>query len=77
MELSEIEALLSEPQESKEYQWPRVEQKGPLRQFDNEMRCASRGCRSPTHFKVKGIPYCMIHAMRKLNDMLIELGVEA
>jgi hypothetical protein len=45
-------------------------QYGPLRQFDREMRCASRGCGSPTHFKVSGIPRCSIHALRELNDML-------
>lgn len=52
------------------------EQFGPLRHFDREMRCASRGCSSPTHFKLQGIPLCMIHCLRKMNEMLLALGVE-
>jgi len=46
-------------------------QKGPLRWFDAEMRCASRGCSSPTYSKVNGIPRCYIHALNELNDMLV------
>lgn len=52
------------------------EQHGPMRHYDRTMRCASRGCGSPTHFKLQGISYCMIHCLRKMNDMLVELGVE-
>jgi hypothetical protein len=53
------------------------EQYGPLRYFDPPWKpCASRGCRSPTPYKVSGIRYCTVHALRKLNDMLIERGVE-
>lgn len=52
------------------------EQKGPVRFFDATLHCASRGCSSPTHFKLQGVPYCMIHVVWKLNDMLLELGVE-
>lgn len=52
------------------------EQHGPLRQFERAMRCASRGCGSSTFFKLQGIPYCMIHCLRRLNEMLYEMGVE-
>lgn len=50
-------------------------QKGPLRFFDKEMRCANRGCGSPTHLKVEGIQRCMAHALDRLNEMLVERGV--
>jgi hypothetical protein len=55
---------------------PRPEQTGPLRQYDTTMRCACRGCSSPTFFKIQGIPRCMIHALRELNYMLVQRGVE-
>ena len=56
--------------------YPPPEQFGPLRYFEKTLRCASRGCSSPTHYKVSGIPYCPIpHALNKLNEMLLELGV--
>lgn len=50
-------------------------QEGPFRFFDREMRCASRGCSSPTHYKLQGIAYCSKHCLLKMNEMLIELGV--
>jgi hypothetical protein len=43
---------------------------GPLRHSDVERRCASRGCTSPTHFKLDGIPYCMMHCLREMNVKL-------
>lgn len=69
-----VDELLAESTQTAMFEPPK--QHGPLRQFDNYYRCASRGCSSPTFFKVKGIPRCMIHALRELNDMLVELGVE-
>ena len=55
--------------------YPVPEQVGPLRRFDQEMRCASRRCGSSTFVKVQGVPYCMTHALDKLNEMLHKLGV--
>lgn len=46
------------------------EQRGPLRHYDTEARCASRGCNSPTHFKLEGVSYCMIHCLYLMNEML-------
>lgn len=57
-------------------EYPVPAQHGPLRYFDVPGRCASRGCSSPTHYKVGGIRYCMTHALRRLNEMLIELGID-
>jgi hypothetical protein len=51
------------------------EQHGPMRHFDREMRCASPGCGSPTHFKLEGIPRCMVHCLREMNEMLIGMGI--
>jgi hypothetical protein len=56
--------------------YPTVEQFGPLRHFEREMRCACRGCGSSTFYKVNGIPRCMTHALRELNLMLFDLGVK-
>ena len=56
---------------------PAPEQHGPLRWVDSTLRCASRGCGSPTNCKLKGIPYCLMHTLGKMNDMLLELGVES
>lgn len=68
------EQLLAELSHTGAY--PAVEQHGPLRWFEKEMRCASKGCGSPTGCKLQGIPRCGIHALRKMNEMLIERGVE-
>jgi hypothetical protein len=51
----------------------RNERRGPLRWYDNTLRCASKGCGSPTNCKVEGIPYCMMHALRSLNEMVIRM----
>jgi hypothetical protein len=33
-------------------------------------------CKSQTYYRVQGIPMCGTHALRKLNEMLIDLGIE-
>jgi hypothetical protein len=48
-------------------------QDGPLRWYDHEMRCASKGCSSPTYCKVEGVPYCMMHSLRKLNELVVQV----
>ncbi len=47
-------------------------QHGPLRRFDRPARCASRGCGTETYYKVLNAPRCMTHALRELNELLIE-----
>jgi len=71
----ELAEVLAEPQTMRE-KYPVPDQRGPLRQFEKEMRCASRGCGSSTFLKVQGIQYCTTHALNVLNEMLIERGVE-
>lgn len=51
--------------------YPIPKQYGPLRRFENEMRCASRGCGSPTYLQLNGIPRCSVHAMKLMNEMLM------
>ena len=68
-ELTDEQLKASEPYEA-------PQQLGPLRQCEREMRCASRGCGSSTFFKLQHTPYCMIHLLRRMNQMLIDLGVE-
>jgi|SRR6266576_1181988 len=36
------------------------------------VKSKSGGCRTQTYYKVDGIPMCCTHALRTLNDMLIE-----
>lgn len=50
--------------------YPIPPQFGPLRWFETEMRCASRGCSSPTSLQLEGIPRCSVHAIRLMNEML-------
>jgi len=52
----------------------RPEQFGPVRWFDKEMRCATRRCNSPTYIRLNRIPTCMMHAIKELNQMLVDLG---
>lgn len=84
--LDELDALLEEPESSKREKSKREprrdftaimeKQNGPLRFHDTEHRCASRGCGSSTWLKVRGISRCMMHALKELNDLCIEAGVE-
>jgi hypothetical protein len=71
----EIAGLLSKTAtgatKTAKYSYHINEQFGPLRWFEKEMRCACKGCNSPTYCKVEGIPRCMIHALRELNDLLV------
>ena len=66
---AQIKALL----EPKQVGYPSPPQFGPLRWFDKEMRCASRGCGSPTYIQLESIPRCSMHALKKMNEMLYEL----
>jgi hypothetical protein len=50
------------------------EQYGPVRWYDKEMRCSNRGCGSPTYIRIQGVPRCMIHAVKEMNEMLYEAG---
>ena len=43
-----------------------------VRWFDKELRCASRGCRSPTYCKLEGVPYCTMHIIHHMDQMLNE-----
>jgi hypothetical protein len=66
--------LKAETNKRRQYDNPhRVPQNGPLRLYDYEMRCASLGCNSPTYFKVEGAPRCAMHALKELNQLVIEL----
>lgn len=52
-------------------------QVGPIRFFDVEMRCSSRGCSSPTYIRLKGMPRCMMHTIRLANELLVESGIDS
>ena len=51
-------------------------QKGPLRYWDTTMRCTSRRCGSPTHYKFRGMPLCTVHALRMMNEELTPVSEE-
>lgn len=46
---------------------------GPCRYYESEFRCASRGCSSPTHYKIEGTPRCYPHAIVEMNDLCLEM----
>lgn len=71
IELEELGTVIADGPVS----YPAPEQFGPLRWYDKEMRCACRGCGSPTYCKLKGIPRCLMHALREMNEMLVGFGV--
>lgn len=48
-------------------------QVGPLRWFDREMRCLSKRCGAPTYLKVNGVALCWVHAIRRLNEIIVEM----
>jgi len=79
IDLDFLEAILEESDSNSVKtgrKYPIPPQLGPFRFYDSEFRCASRGCGSPTRYKLQGIPYCSVHCMWKMNEMLLELGVE-
>jgi hypothetical protein len=76
---TEIAALLApkakpKPVVAKVQRERTVFQNGPVRFFDNEMRCSSRGCSSSTYIKMQGIPKCMMHTLIACNELLIAQG---
>ena len=53
-------------------------QTGPLRYYDNgNMRCLSKRCGAPTHYKFRGVPYCTPHVLKKMNEELTDEDVSA
>lgn len=44
---------------------------GPLRRKDTVARCASRGCGTESYNTVNGIPYCTIHSLDALNEIIL------
>lgn len=77
MDLDFIQSLLDTPQESAEdiekvinELYPVQPQTGPLRYYDTEMRCLSRRCGSPTHYKLNNVPKCETHCLKEMNEML-------
>jgi hypothetical protein len=71
----ELEELLDEPTVP--------QQKGPLRRYEREMQCLNTwgvkkiSCRAPTYLKLNGIPLCSVHALWRMNDIIMELTGEA
>ena len=54
-------------------------QTGPLRYFDTPMRCVSdatarnaKNCGSSTHYKLKGMPTCVMHCLIEMNRILAD-----
>lgn len=51
-------------------------QVGPIKRYDVEMRCASRGCGSSTYIRFRGIPKCTTHTLKEANELMVELGID-
>jgi hypothetical protein len=77
LDLDQIAELLNKSERKPRataIQHPRPVQVGPLRYNENPGACASRGCRSPTSIKIKGVVRCSTHALYELNRMIIDLS---
>lgn len=48
-------------------------QLGPLRYVEKDDKCANRGCSTPCHIRIKGVPYCTTHALYSLNELYMML----
>jgi hypothetical protein len=86
-----LAALLQPKSQKKEKppqkRFPAPPQEGPLRYYENEMRCVvagyynyedgnkvwvkTQGCHASTHYKFLGKPVCSTHALREMNELLI------
>jgi hypothetical protein len=52
--------------------YPTRPQIGPLRYHDDEDRCTSRGCGSPTHYTLMGARKCESHCLKEMNLLLVD-----
>ena|ERR1700687_3937544 len=52
--------------------YPVRPQIGPLRYHDDEDRCTSRGCGSPTHYSLMGARKCEAHCLKEMNMLLVD-----
>jgi hypothetical protein len=43
---------------------------GAIQYYDKESRCVSRGCSSPTHYKIDGVAYCVPHLLERANETI-------
>lgn len=50
-------------------------QVGPIKRYDETMRCASRGCSAPTYLRLRGVPRCVPHIIRLANELMVEHGI--
>jgi hypothetical protein len=83
LDIDFLQDLLDSPQEQEETVnnglYPLPAQKGPLRYNEDERPCVNltgkTTCGSPTHWRVQSVPRCMVHALYRLNELLIEKGV--
>lgn len=85
----EIDRLLAKKREKERGKTPhqhteyRSQQKGPLRWYEHSMPCSNHagyrggGCGSPTYCRVEGAPLCMMHALRRLNELVLEMDKNA
>jgi hypothetical protein len=73
----EIEVIKAKQtkQTRKATQYATLPEDGPVTRHDGypTVRCASRGCSSPTCFKYKGTPYCYMHLIPYLSMEIVDL----
>jgi len=81
---TEIDAILKKKESKQSEKTPRQhseyrsQQKGPLRWYERPMPCLHHsgnrgsGCGSPTYCKVEHQPLCLMHALLRLNELIME-----
>lgn len=74
--LDEILELQKEPdptvKSKSEPKPPPIQTSRYLKWTEKNLRCASRGCGASAHITIKGVPYCVIHTIHILTDLLDE-----
>jgi len=65
------------PVRAREIETARNEGRGPIRWYDNSLACQHRGdvysCGTQTFIRFEGRPLCMVHAIKELNELVIQM----
>lgn len=79
LSLEKIQQLQAKQASKSAVAWEPEIKQGPVRPLlhtDKTRRCVQRKCMTPAGWSVKGIPYCVIHAMYALNALVVEASGE-
>lgn len=52
---------------------PKLTQRGPWRYRENPLKCVSKRCGVQTWMTFDGVPYCTVHGLNYLNDLVVKM----